>query len=62
MLKKEFIEIMKTDQELQQLMQQVYAITGQLKDISFKVGTNQTYEEWKEQLRQIVRENDTTQS
>lgn len=60
MLSDEFIDMMKNDAELQQLRRQVYAITGQLKDISFCSGASYTYEEWKEQLRQIVREHEST--
>ncbi len=60
MLKDEFIEMMKNDEELQQLRRQVYAITGQLKDISFRGGANYTYEEWKEQLREIIRKHEAT--
>lgn len=56
MLKKEFVEMMKNDEELQELRRKVYAITGQLKDISFHIGANYTYEEWKEQLRKFVEE------
>ena len=47
---------MKNDKELQELRKQVYAITGRLEDISFRVGANYTYEEWKEQFRKIIRE------
>ena len=60
MLKKEFVEMMKKDEELQELRRKVYAITGQLKDISFRIGANYTYEEWKNQLRKIVKEHETT--
>lgn len=60
MLKKEFVEMMKNDKELQELRRRVYAITGQLKDISFRIGANYTYEEWKEQLRKIIENHDTT--
>lgn len=60
MLKKEFVEMMKNDEELQELRRKVYAITGQLKDISFRIGANYTYEEWKNQLRKIVEEHETT--
>ena len=60
MLSDEFMEMMKNDDELQLLNRQVYAITGQLKDISFCSGASYTYEEWKEQLRQIVREHEST--
>ena len=55
MLSDEFIDMMKNDAELQQLRRQVYAITGQLKDISFCSGASYTYDEWKEQLRKIVK-------
>lgn len=60
MLSKEFAERMRKDEELQELRREVYAITGRLKDISFRIGANYTYEEWKEQLRKIVEEHDTT--
>ncbi|MBO5070798.1 MAG: hypothetical protein J6C37_10640 [Roseburia sp.] len=60
MLKKEFIEMMKNDEELQELKKQVYAITGNLADISFRIGAKYTYEEWKEQLREIVRKHEAT--
>lgn len=60
MLKQEFVEMMKNDEELQELRRKVYAITGQLKDISFRIGANYTYEEWKNQLRKIVEEHETT--
>ena len=60
MLKKEFVEMMRDDEELQELRRKVYSITGQLKDISFRIGANYTYEEWKEQLRKIVEEHETT--
>ena len=48
MLSDEFIDMMKNDAELQQLRRQVYANTGQLKDISFCSGASYTYDEWKE--------------
>lgn len=54
MLKKEFVEIMKNDKELQELRKKVYAITGKMVDISFCIG-KYTLEEWKEQLRVIVK-------
>lgn len=60
MLKQEFVEMMKNDEELQELRRKVYAITGQLKDISFRIGADYTYEEWKDQLRKIVKEHETT--
>ena len=56
MLNKVFWKMMKNDKELQELRKQVYAITGRLEDISFRVGANYTYEEWKEQFRKIIRE------
>ena len=60
MIKREFVGMMKDDEELQELRRKVYSITGQLEDISFRIGANYTYEEWKEQLRKIVKEHDTT--
>ena len=60
MLKKEFVDMMRNDEELQELRRKVYSITGQLKDISFCIGPKYTYEEWKEQLRKIVEEHETT--
>ncbi|MBQ7775294.1 MAG: hypothetical protein IJ379_05170 [Lachnospiraceae bacterium] len=59
MLKKEFIDMMKNDEELQDLRRQVYDITNKLADISFPVGARCTYEEWKEQLREIIRKHET---
>ena len=56
MIKREFVGMMKDDEELQELRRKVYSITGQLEDISFRIGANYTYEEWKEQLRKIVEE------
>ena len=38
MLKKEFVDMMRNDEELQELRRKVYSITGQLKDISFCIG------------------------
>ena len=60
MLKKEFVDMMKDDEELQELRRKVYSITGQLEDISVRIGANYNYEEWKEKLRKIVKEHDTT--
>ena len=60
MLKKEFVEMMKNDTELQELRCKVLAITGKRKDIAFCIGANYTYEEWKEQLREIVRQHEAT--
>lgn len=60
MLKKEFVEIMKNDEELHELRRKVLKITGNREDAVFRIGANYTYEEWKEQLRKIVREHDTT--
>nr|DAV63966.1 MAG TPA: hypothetical protein [Caudoviricetes sp.] len=60
MIKREFVGMMKDDEELQELRRKVYSITGQLEDISFRIGANYTYEEWKEKLRKIVKEHDTT--
>ena len=60
MLKKEFIEMMKNDEELHELKRKVIAITGDRKDVVFRIGARYTYEEWKEQLRKIVEDHDTT--
>lgn len=59
MLKKEFLEKMKNDKELQELRKKVFAITGNRKDITYFYGRI-TLEEWKEQLRQIVKEHEAT--
>ena len=45
MVSKEFIEKFKNDEELQDLRRQVYAITGQLKDIAFCINGPYTLEE-----------------
>lgn len=60
MLKKEFIEMMKNDEELHELKRKVIAITGNRKDVVFHIGANYTYEEWKAQLRKIIEDHDTT--
>ena len=59
MMSKEFASRMRNDEELQELRRKVYAITGKLEDISFCLG-KYTLEEWKEQLRKIVKEHETT--
>ena len=59
MLKKEFVEMMKNDEELQQLRRQVYGITGKLVDVSYPIG-KYTLEEWKEQLRGVVKRHEST--
>ncbi len=61
MMKEEFKNRMRNDEELQTLRRQVYAITGQLKDISFCLGGKYTLEEWKEHLRKIVEEHEKSQ-
>lgn len=58
MLKKEFVEKMKNDEELQELREKVYSITGRLSDISFCIG-KYTLDEWKEQLREIIRKHES---
>lgn len=60
-MNEEFKNRMRNDEELQALRKQVYAITGQLKDISFCLGGKNTLEEWKEQLRNIIEEHDKAQ-
>lgn len=56
MVSKEFIEKFKNDEELQDLRRQVYAITGELSDIAFHINGPYTLEEWKEHLREFVKE------
>ena len=53
--------MMRNDEELQALRRKVYAITGQLKDISFRIGANYTYDEWKDQLRKFVEEHEAAE-
>lgn len=60
MLKKEFVEMMKNDKELQELRKRVIELTGDRKNAMFIIGANYTYEEWKEQLRKIIKEHETT--
>lgn len=52
--------MMKNDEELRELRRKVLAITGKRKDIAFGIGANYTYEEWKEQLREIIRQHEAT--
>lgn len=60
MFKKEFLDRMRSDEELQDLRKKVYAITGKRDDICFHVGGKYTLEEWKEHLKQLVEEHETT--
>ncbi|MEQ2564552.1 hypothetical protein WMO41_15500 [Ventrimonas sp. CLA-AP-H27] len=52
--------MMKNDDELHELKRKVIAITGSRASVVFKIGANYTYEEWKDQLRKIVEEHETT--
>lgn len=61
MLKREFLEQMQKDEELQMLRKKVFDITGQRKDIVYIAG-RYSIEEFKERLRDIIKEHDTTQS
>lgn len=56
MVSKDFIEKFKNDEDLQDLRRQVYAITGELSDIAFHINGPYTLEEWKEHLREFVKE------
>ena len=60
MLKKEFVETMRKDEELHELRRKVLEITGNRADVVFRIGAGNTYEEWKEQWRKIIREHGTT--
>lgn len=60
MMKEEITNKMRNDVELQELKRKAYAITGQLKDISFCLGGKYNIEEWKENLRKIVEEHEKT--
>jgi hypothetical protein len=60
MLSEEYKNKMRNDAELQELRKKVYALTGQLEDISFCIGGSYTLEEWKEHLKEIVKKHDTT--
>ena len=59
MMSKELIERMRNDQELHELRQKVIAITGKMGDASFCLGRD-TYEGFKERLREIIREHEAT--
>lgn len=61
MLKREFLEQMQKDEELQMLRKRVLEITGKRKDIVYIAG-KYSIEEFKMQLREIIKEHDTTQS
>ena len=61
MLKKSFLKQLQNDEELQMLRKKVFEITGQRKDIVYIAG-KYSIEEFKERLREIVKNNDTTQS
>ncbi len=47
---------MKNDPELHELRRKVIELTGSREAAVFRIGASYTYEEWKEQLRKIIRE------
>ena len=61
MLKREFLEQMQKDEELQMLRKRVLEITGKRKDIVYIAG-KYSIEEFKMQLSEIIKEHDATQS
>ena len=60
MLNKQIEKEMRNDAELQVLRKKVYAITGNLKDISFCIEGPYNLKQWKKHLRKIVEEHSTT--
>ncbi|OUQ12938.1 hypothetical protein B5E84_18295 [Lachnoclostridium sp. An14] len=58
MLKPEFIEMMRNDKELQELKRRVIELTGSREPTVFRIGANYTYEDWKEQLRRIIKDHE----
>ena len=60
MLKKEFIEKMKNDVELQELRKKVLSFSEKMGDAAYIIGKDKSYEDYKERLRKMVKEQEAT--
>ncbi len=60
MFKKEFIEKMKNDEELQELRRKVLSFSEKMGDAAFLIGKDKSYKEYKERLRRMVKEHEST--
>ena len=60
MFKKEFVEKMKNDGELQELRRKVLSYSEKMGDAAFLVGKDKSYEDYKERLRRMIKEQEAT--
>lgn len=60
MLKKEFIEKMRNDEELQELRRKVLSFSEKMGDAAYIIGKDKSYEDYKERLRKMIREHEAT--
>ena len=60
MLKKEFIEKMRNDEELQELRRKVLSFSEKMGDAAYIIGKDKSYEDYKERLRRMVKEHEAT--
>ncbi len=56
MLNDRFIQMIKTDKELNELRKKIYAITGREVDISYSLTRMPSIETWKKELRENLKE------
>ena len=62
MLKKEFIEKMKNDEELQELRKKVLSFSEKMGDAAYIIGKDKSYEDYKERLKKMIKEHDEATS
>ena len=62
MFKKEFIEKMKNDEELQELRKKVLSFSEKMGDAAYIIGKDKSYEENKERLKKMIKEHDEATS
>ena len=60
MFKKECIEKMKHDAELQELQKKVLSFSEKMGDAAYLIGKDKSYEDYKERLRKMVKEHEAT--
>lgn len=58
MFKEEFIDMMKSDEELRELRKKVLSFSKKMGDAAYIIGKDKSYEEYKERLRRMVREHE----
>ena len=60
MFKKEFVEKMKNDEELQELRRKVLSFSEKMGDAAYIIGKDKSDEDYKERLRRMVKEHEAT--